>query len=163
MIRYAVRRLVVTIPILLVISFATFWAAGEISSPTAQLTLNPRISPEAKQAYIESLGLDKPFLVQYLKWLGNFVTGDLGTSLVKNGQDVWPFIERALANTLLLVAIAVAFSLFAGITIGAISAIDGSRYAAGRKSRVRLWLHASAGRRRRRQAGGCGRATGRLR
>jgi peptide/nickel transport system permease protein len=122
-ISYAIRRLAVTVPILFAISFATFWAAGEISSPAAQLTLNPRISAEAKQAYIESLGLDRPFHVQYFKWLGNFVTGDLGTSLVKNGQDVWPFVERALANTLLLVAVAVTISLAIGITIGAISAI----------------------------------------
>ena len=123
MILYALRRLAITVPVLVVISFGTFWAAGEISSPTAQLTLNPRISPEAKQAYVESLGLDQPFLVQYGKWFGNFVTGDFGTSLVRNGQAVWPFVERALANTLLLVAAAVGLSLLIGLAVGTVSAI----------------------------------------
>ena len=123
MIRYAARRLVVTAPILLLISLATFWAAGEIASPAAQLTVNPRISAEARQAYIDSLGLEDPFGARYLTWLGNFVTGDLGTSLVRNGQEVWPFVERALANTLVLVAAAVVFSVVAGLTIGTLSAI----------------------------------------
>ena len=123
MIAYALRRLAITIPVLVVISFGTFWAAGEISSPTAQLTLNPRISPEAKQAYVELLGLDRPLHVQYGKWFANFVTGDFGTSLVRNGQDVWPFVERALANTLLLVAAAVSVSLLIGLAVGTISAI----------------------------------------
>ena len=123
MIRYAARRLAVTAPILLLISLATFWAAGQISSPAAQLTVNPRISAEARQAYIDSLGLEQPFGARYLKWLGNFVTGDFGTSLVRNGQDVWPLVERAMANTLVLVAVAVALSVAAGLAVGTLSAI----------------------------------------
>ena len=123
MISYAARRLAVTAPILLVISFATFWAAGEISSPTAQIALNPRISAEARQAYVESLGLNEPFGVRYLTWLGNLVTGDLGTSLVRNGQDVWPLVQRAMANTLLLVSVAVLLSLAVGLAVGTLSAL----------------------------------------
>ena len=123
MIRYSIRRLAVTAPILLAISLATFWAAGQISSPTAQLNVNPRITTEAKQAYVESLGLNDPFWARYLKWLGNFATGDFGTSLVRNGQDVWPFLERAMANTLLLVGAAVVFSLTVGLGLGTLSAI----------------------------------------
>ena len=123
MISYAARRLAVTAPILLVISFATFWAAGEISSPTAQIALNPRISAEARRAYAESLGLNEPFGVRYLRWLGNLVTGDLGTSLVRNGQDVWPLVQRAMANTLLLVSVAVLLSLAVGLAVGTLSAL----------------------------------------
>ena len=123
MIRYAARRLAVTAPILLLISLATFWAAGKISSPAAQIAVNPRISAEARQAYVESLGLNDPFGARYLKWLGNLATGDFGTSLVRNGQDVWPFVERAMANTLLLVSAAVVLSLGAGLAIGTLSAV----------------------------------------
>ena len=123
MIRFAVRRLAVMAPILLFISLATFWAAGKISSPAAQIAVNPRISAEARQAYVESLGLNDPFGARYLKWLGNLATGDFGTSLVRNGQDVWPFVERAMANTLLLVAAAVVLSLGAGLAIGTLSAV----------------------------------------
>lgn len=102
MIRYAAGRLAVTVPILLAVSFATFWAAGEISSPTAQLTLNPRISPEARRAYFESLGLDEPFGVRYLTWLGNFVTGDLGTSLVLHRpSEIVVAVSLAVAGAIL--------------------------------------------------------------
>lgn len=123
MLRYAVRRLVIAAPILLLLAVAAFWAAGEITSPAAQLTLNPRITPEAKQAYLESLGLDKPFGVRFLAWLGNLLTGDLGTSLVRNGQDVWPLVQQALSNTLVLVSMAVAVSLVAGLAVGTLSAV----------------------------------------
>ena len=123
MIRYAARRLAVTAPILLLISLATFWAAGKISSPAAQIAVNPRISAEARRAYAESLGLNDSFGVRYLRWLGNLATGDFGTSLVRNGQDVWPFVERAMANTLLLVSAAVVLSLGAGLAIGTLSAV----------------------------------------
>ena len=123
MIRYAARRLAVTAPILLLISLATFWAAGKISSPAAQIAVNPRISAEARRAYAESLGLNDSFGVRDLRWLGNLATGDFGTSLVRNGQDVWPFVERAMANTLLLVSAAVVLSLGAGLTIGTLSAV----------------------------------------
>ena len=85
MISYAARRLAATAPILLVISFATLWAAGEISSPTAQIALNPRISAEARRAYAESLGLNEPFGVRYLRWLGNLVTGDLWPAIAEGG------------------------------------------------------------------------------
>jgi len=122
-IRYAAGRLAITVPILLAVSFATFWAAGEISSPAAQLTLNPRISPEARRAYVESLGLDEPFGARYLTWLGDFVTGDLGTSLVRNGAEVWPLLRTAMANTLLLVVVAVAVSLGVGLAAGTLSAL----------------------------------------
>ena len=123
MIRYALRRLTVAVPILVAVSLVTFWAAGEITSPAAQLTLNPRIAPGAKQAYIESLGLDQPFGVRYLRWVGNLVTGDLGASLVRIGQEVWPLVRQALANTLVLVAVSVVFSLGAGLAVGTLSAV----------------------------------------
>jgi peptide/nickel transport system permease protein len=121
--RYITKRILITIPILLVISVVIFWAARKIASPENQLNLNPRVDPEAKARFREALGLDESGAHQYFAWLKNFVTGDLGTSLVKNGQDVWPIVQRALANTLVLAAFAMFFSLLIGITIGAVSAV----------------------------------------
>ena len=51
------------------------------------------------------------------------MTGDFGTSLVQNGEEVWTLVESALANTLLLVAVAVALSLTAGLCIGTLAAL----------------------------------------
>ncbi|WP_419863751.1 ABC transporter permease [Candidatus Poriferisodalis sp.] len=123
MTRYVLRRIATMVPILLAISIAVFWAANRIARPGGDLAINPRVSPEDRAEYFESLGLNDPFFLRYLSWLGDFVRGDLGASLVRNGSDVWPFVRTALVNTLVLVSLAVVLSLAAGITIGAISAI----------------------------------------
>ena len=123
MARYVLTRLATTIPILIAISLGAFWGANQVADPTVSLTLNPRIAPEALAAYREHLGLGEPLLSRYLGWLGNFVQGDFGTSLVQNGEDVWPIVRTAMANTMVLIVVAVALSLAVGITIGAVSAI----------------------------------------
>ncbi|WP_423919430.1 ABC transporter permease [Candidatus Poriferisodalis sp.] len=63
-----------------------------------------------------------PFWTRYFHWLSNFVTGDLGTSLVQNGAEVWPLVRTALVNTLVLVAVAVTLSLMVGIVLGTLGA-----------------------------------------
>ena len=123
MARYVLTRFATTVPILLAISLAVFWGANQVADPTVSLTLNPRIAPEALAEYRDHLGLGEPLMSRYLGWLANIVQGDLGTSLVQNGADVWPIVRTAVANTLVLIVIAVALSLAVGITIGAVSAI----------------------------------------
>jgi peptide/nickel transport system permease protein len=121
--RYAIRRILVSIPLLLVLSFAGFFAIREIADPAASLRANPRVSPEDLERYRESIGLDDSPLEQYWRWLSDFVVGDLGKSLIRNSQEVWPIIESALANTMVLVLVALFFSLLIGITAGIIAAV----------------------------------------
>ncbi|WP_419842902.1 ABC transporter permease [Candidatus Poriferisodalis sp.] len=123
MTRYVLRRIATTVPMLLVISFAVFWAANRIAKPGRDLAVNPRVTPADRAAYLESLGLDDPLFVRYLGWLGDFVTGDLGTSLVRNGSDVWPIVRTALANTAVLTGTAVVLSLALGVAVGTVSAV----------------------------------------
>jgi peptide/nickel transport system permease protein len=122
LLRYTLKRILIAIPTLLVISIAVFWAAREIASPVGQLSLNPRISPEDRQRFREALGLDKSEVEQYTNWLGNFLQGDLGESLISR-RDVWDIIRPALGNTLVLVTFAASISLLVGITIGTVSAV----------------------------------------
>ena len=122
MIRYTARRLIAAVPILAAISFGTFWGANKIAKPGTDLALNPRVDPADLKAYLESLGLEEPLAVRWLQWLGDFVTGDFGISLVRNGA-VWPFVRTALVNTLVLIAVAVTVSLAVGITMGTVSAV----------------------------------------
>ena len=123
MVRYAFQRLAAVLSILALISLFTFWAADSITNPTAQIAVNPRITAADRAAYVESLGLDLPFWQRYFAWLGNFVTGDLGTSLVHNGAEVWPMLRTALANTLVLLVVAVTLSVLVGIGVGALGAV----------------------------------------
>ncbi|WP_419854520.1 ABC transporter permease [Candidatus Poriferisodalis sp.] len=123
MTRYALGRLATALPILALISLFTFWAADSITNPTALIAVNPRITAADRAAYVEALGLDLPFWQRYFAWLGNFVTGDLGTSLVQNGAEVWPMLRTALANTLVLLVVAVTASLLIGIAVGTLGAV----------------------------------------
>jgi peptide/nickel transport system permease protein len=127
--RYAIRRILINIPILLVLSFAGFFAAREIADPATSLRSNPRVRPEDLQRYRESLGLDDSPLEQYWGWLSDFLVGDLGKSLIRNSQDVWPLIQSALANTLVLIFVAVSFSLVIGVTTGIIAAVRQNTFA----------------------------------
>ena len=123
MVRYALWRFAAVLSILALISLFTFWAADSITNPTAQIAVNPRITAADRAAYVEALGLDLPFWQRYFTWLGNFVTGDLGTSLVHNGAEVWPMLRTALANTLVLLVVAVTLSVLVGIGVGALAAV----------------------------------------
>lgn len=122
MIAYAVRRLLFSIPVLFVLSVVSFVATRSVSSPEAGIRSNPRVTADDIQRYREQLGLDDSATVQYLRWLGNIVRGDLGTSLVSN-REVWPILGRALWNTAVLGITAIVFSFAIGVAIGTISAV----------------------------------------
>lgn len=122
MIAFVVRRLLVSIPLLLVLSVVAFVATRAVSSPEAGIRSNPRVSPEDIQRYRAQLGLDDPPATQYLRWLGNLVRGDLGTSLVSN-RAVWPQLRSALWNTAVLGVTAIVVSFAIGVGIGVISAV----------------------------------------
>lgn len=122
MIAYAVRRVLVSIPLLLVLSIVSFVATRAVASPEAGLRSNPRVSPEDIARYREQLGLDQPASVQYLRWLRNLLDLDLGTSLVSN-RDVWPQLSSALWNTAVLGVTALACSALIGVVSGAIAAV----------------------------------------
>jgi len=120
--RYTVRRIFITIPILLVMSVLTFMGARAVASPEAALRFNPRVRPEDIARYREALGLDDTEVVQYTRWLGKFLTGDLGNSLVAR-RPVGEMLSEALQNTLVLISVAFAVSLLLGVLIGIIAAV----------------------------------------
>jgi peptide/nickel transport system permease protein len=121
-VRYTLRRIFVTIPILIVMSVLAFIATRAISSPEAALRFNPRVRAEDIARYREQLGLDDSAFEQYTRWLGNFLTGDLGNSLVAR-REVGEMLSEALGNTLVLIGVAVVISLGLGVLIGTIAAV----------------------------------------
>jgi peptide/nickel transport system permease protein len=119
MLRYATRRLLWSIPVLLIASVLVFVAIKATTDPSAIRA--PGVRAEDVQRYREQLGLDKPAIQQYTTWLGNFLTGDLGISL-KTRQPVWPELRTAMANSLQLGLLAFSISITFGIVIGTLSA-----------------------------------------
>ncbi|MDK3258474.1 ABC transporter permease [Blastococcus capsensis] len=121
-----VRRLLVSIPLLLVVSFLIFSLIVLVPGDPAVALAGPQPTPEAIEAVRERLGLNDPFLVQYWDWLSGALTGDLGNSLF-TGQTVWESIIARLPATLSLAAAALVLAVILGLTIGAVAGLRPGR------------------------------------
>ncbi len=83
---------------------------------------NPDIPPEAQQLIIERLGLDQPLGKQYLNYLKNFLTGNLGFSFVHYPRPVMDIIAERAPRTILLFLTATVASFYTGFLLGRILA-----------------------------------------
>jgi peptide/nickel transport system permease protein len=122
MLAYVVRRVLLTIPMLLGITFVTFVIINAQGNPVADLQRNPRFRPADIERIRENLGLNEPLTVRYVKWLSNLARGDLGISL-SNATPVRDRIFDVLPNTILLTGVALLVSLLLSIPLGIYSAI----------------------------------------
>src|SRR5262249_8375566 len=120
MLTYVARRVLYSIPVILVASFLLFAFVRATFDPTAKLRSSR--DPEAVVRERKRLGLDKPIVVQYGNWLGKFVQGDWGKS-ERTRQDVWPMITRALGFTVQLILWGVVISALIAIAVGVYSAV----------------------------------------
>lgn len=120
MLRYLARRLLQTTVLLLVVSAVVF--AIIIQAPGGPSIMLDRSMDAAEMARMRAaLGLDKPVHVQYVRWLGYVLRGNLGHSY-QAGLPVAEIILEMLPNTLVLSAAALAISLAVAIPAGVISA-----------------------------------------
>ena len=120
MIAYVLRRVAGAIPLLLVISFISYALMGLApGGPSAILTAQSRsLSPAARAAFVASLGLDKPWYVQYFYWLKELVLhGSLGRSFVGH-RPVIALIGEKLPLTMELLGIAIVVTLLIAIPLG---------------------------------------------
>lgn len=123
----ALRRLLQAVPLLLLISvlvFALVHAAP--GGPLAIYLENPNVRPADIERLRRSLGLDQPLPVQYLKWLGGFVTGDWGFSFT-DGRPVTARLLERLPATLELVGASLVLALVAAVPAGVLAAVRRGR------------------------------------
>ncbi len=124
MLKYIVKKLLLMIPMLLVISFIVYMGLRATGVDPINFLVSPDViaaNPENVEALRESLGLNDPLVLQYVHWLGNVLHGDLGYSL--DGSSIAQTIAVRLPYTLELSGYALLFSAVIGIGIGIISAI----------------------------------------
>jgi peptide/nickel transport system permease protein len=121
MYRFVVRRLVLSIPILLLVTIMVFGLIHLIPGDPATVILGQEATPETKAALRHDLGLDQPLIVQYLTWLGNVLRGDLGRSLVDH-TPVAEQIKLRLPITLELTIGTFIIALLIALPAGIISA-----------------------------------------
>ncbi len=120
--RYILRRLLQAIPLLLAISLAMFFVLHLVPGGPLSVYARGQTTPEALAQIRKNLGLDQPLIVQYLRWLGQALQGDLGYSF-DTGRPVTTEILARLGPTLYLMGTTFLFVLLISIPIGVISAV----------------------------------------
>ncbi len=123
MLRYVIRRVLASIPLLLGLATCTFIIVHLAPGDPTQLYVDADADPRAAARLRASLGLDEPLPVQYVTWLKNAVTGDFGNSLSKHAP-VTEIMAGAIPRTLLLASLSLAVNFAVGILIGVLSALN---------------------------------------
>ena len=117
MVRFIIRRLLASIPVLLLVSMITFGLLWLVPGDPASIFLDASATAEALDRVRHELGLDRPFLVRMGEWYLRLLQGDLGTSLLLNRGVTEASLGR-LPITLSLTAVAFVLSVLLGIAAG---------------------------------------------
>lgn len=122
MIKYIIKRIGITIPILIGIVFLTFVLMNMIPGNPVSALLDKKIDPEIIKRISQQLNLNDPVHIKFLKYLKGLLRGDMGTSFVMN-QPVKTIIGRAFPNTIKLTIAATLVAWIIGIPSGIIAAL----------------------------------------
>ena len=123
---YILRRFLQLVPILLgitLLSFGMMRLAGSDAVVQKYDNSGIVVSQEIIESEQQRLGLDRPFVVQYVSWLEGILTGDMGKSYV-SGRDVFDVFVSKLPATLLLTASSVLLTIIIAIPLGIIAAVN---------------------------------------
>ena len=127
--KYILKRFLQLIPVLIGITFLSF-AMMRIAGSDAITELygdKGAVAQEVIDAKRAELGLDQPFLTQYLAWVGGILTGDMGISYI-SGRDVFQTFVSKLPATLLLTALAICATVIISIPLGVLAAVRHDRF-----------------------------------
>jgi peptide/nickel transport system permease protein len=121
---YLIRRLVMMVPVIVLVSMIAFSIILLLPGDPAMAMLGPERARDT-QVYLalrQDLGLDKSIPMQYVSWLGKIVTGDLGIS-ARNQQPVNLLVAQSIGPTLQLAFTAMFVALVIAVPVGIISAV----------------------------------------
>ncbi|SDZ50193.1 peptide/nickel transport system permease protein [Jannaschia faecimaris] len=122
MLAFIARRLIQSALILLGVSFITFALLYLFPADPVRQIAGRSATPETVANIRAQLGLDQPFVVQYARYLGNLLQGDLGRSYLQK-TEVGTLIASRLPASLLLMAGAIVCELILGLTMGVVAAL----------------------------------------
>lgn len=128
--RYILKRLLQMIPILFAITFLSYGMMRVAGSDVVEQKMEntgSTVSQEVVDAARSELGLDKPFLTQYVAWIGKLLKGDMGTSYVSRRPVFETFISK-LPATLLLTVVSILLTILVSIPLGILSAVYQNRF-----------------------------------
>lgn len=119
---YALRRLGLALVIVLVAMAMLFGMLHLVPGDPASIALGPRATPEMREEFRVRMGLDRPIPVQFARFVGNALRGDLGTD-VWSRQPVARLVWLALPHTAALTALGIGWAILLGIPLGCFSAL----------------------------------------
>jgi len=122
MLTFVLRRLLLAVPVLLGVVFVVMLTVDLLPGDAVTLMLGEHATKDAVAKLRDHLGLDKPFLVRYLEYVGRVVRGDLGRSIQQN-RPVSDELADAWPATLELTVAALVLAAVAGIVAGVASAV----------------------------------------
>lgn len=120
--RYILRRLLLTIPVLLLVTFGAFALLRMVPGSIVDLKAGAGQSQEDTERLEKQFGLDKPIPQQFALWLGDLLTGDLGESLWST-EPVTKEISRRFPPTLQLAAMASLIAVIIAVPAGTLAAM----------------------------------------
>ncbi|PSP40696.1 ABC transporter permease [Halobacteriales archaeon QH_10_70_21] len=120
--RFVFKRLLITVPLLLGVTLATFLMVHFIpGDPIDFITLFTELDPETEQQIREQYGLNKPVYIQYIDWVVGAAQGDFGRSIISN-RPVTDEITTRLPFTLLMGSMAFVIAIVTAIPTGVAAA-----------------------------------------
>lgn len=124
MLKFTLKKVLQMIPMLLLISFLIFGALQMTGIDPISYMVSPDMAASAENLdrLRESLGMNDPFLVRYLRWIKDILTGNFGYS-IQNGTSIVDLLKMRIPATIELASWALVLSTIIGIGIGIISAI----------------------------------------
>ncbi|GAB4532126.1 MAG: ABC transporter permease [Anaerolineae bacterium] len=124
MTKYLIRRVLISIPLLLGITIIIFVLANLMPGDAvgAMMTDQAILSAETMELQRARLGLDQPLFIRYLLWMKQLLRGNMGYSYI-SGRPIAQAIGERILPTLELMGVSLIFSLIIGVTLGIISAL----------------------------------------
>lgn len=120
--KYIIKRLLMIIPVVLLVSFAVYCIMDLVPGDVAITALGEEASIEQLESYREEHGLNDPLVVQYLRYISGIFRKDLGRSAY-NKADVWEVYFQKLPYTLQLAGASVLLAVCLSIPLGMIAAV----------------------------------------
>jgi peptide/nickel transport system permease protein len=121
MLAYIVRRIVATIPVMAVVALFVFSLLYIAPGDPAAVIAGDQATPADVERIRESLGLDRPFLVQFAEWIWRILHGDIGTSIFTN-LPVSTMIAQRIEPTLSLMMITLCLAVSVAVPMGVVAA-----------------------------------------
>jgi peptide/nickel transport system permease protein len=119
---YIVRRILYSIPVLIVSTFLIFSFVSLAGDPRANMLANPQFSAVTYKNLEHKYHLDQPIPVRYGYWVKDVFTNKLGISL-RTSQPIWPDITRTVAHSAQVIFLAEIIAVILGVAVGIFSAV----------------------------------------